>query len=106
MNDKQCHHIGSPALCFALKASGLPSNMQRYIVAGPLSSLGLNNRKIYGTQVLKHIMALMNFGKTDSITEKQLRASLESTNMEVGFSGTLFMNNYTSLSNCITNTWI
>ena len=85
--------------------SGLPSNMQRYIVSGPLVSLGLNNRKIYGTQGLKHIMAIMNFGKNDSITEKKLRASLESTRLEVGFSGPLFTNNYTSISNCCTNTW-
>ena len=58
--------------------------MQIDIVAGPIASLVLNNRTIYGTQGLKHIMSLMNFGKTDSITGKKLRASLESTKLEVG----------------------
>ena len=51
-------------------------------------------------------MDLMNFDKTYSITGKQLRASLESTKMELGSLGPLFMNNYPSLSNCITDTWI
>ena len=51
--------------------------MKRYIVAGPLVSLGLNNSTIYVTQGPKHIMDLMNFGKTDSINGKQIRASLE-----------------------------
>ena len=58
--------------------------MQRDIVAGPISSLLLNNRTIYGTKELKHIIYLMNFGKTDSITGKKLRDSLESTKLEVG----------------------
>ena len=106
MNDKQFYHIESPALCSALQAWWIPSNMQRDIVSGPLSSLGLNNRTIFGTQGLKHIMAIMNFDKTDSVTGKQLRASLESTKLEVGWSGPLFTNNYPSLSNCITDNWI
>ena len=58
--------------------------MQIDIVAGPISSLLINNRKIYGNQGLKHIMSLMKFGKTDSITGKKLIASLESTKLEVG----------------------
>ena len=80
--------------------------MQINIVSGPLLSPGLNNSTIYRTQDLKNIMALMNFGETDSITGKQLRASLESTILEVGFSGPIFTNNYTSLSKYITNTFI
>ena len=106
MNDKQCHHIESPALFSSLQESVIPYKIQSYIVLGPLASLVINNRKIYVTQCLKHIMALMKFGKTDSITGKQLRASLESTKMEVGFSFPLFINNYPSLSYCITDTWI
>ena len=84
MNGKQCHHIESTALCSALQASGLPSNMQIYIVAGPISSIVINNRTIHGNQGLKHLMSLMKFGKTDSITGKKLIASPESTKLEVG----------------------
>ena len=54
------------------------------IFAGLLLSLGIKNRTIYGTQGLKHIMDLMQLGKTDSITGNQLRASIEITKMEVG----------------------
>ena len=76
MNEKQCLHIESPAIYYDLQASVITFNMQRGIVKGPLESLGLNNRKIYGTQGLTQMMDLMKFGKTDSITGKQLRASL------------------------------
>ena len=93
MNEKQCYHIKSPALCLPLKVSGLPSNTQRDIVAGPLASLGISNRIIYGTQGIKQIMALINFGKTNSITGKQFRDSLEITNMELGCSGPLLIKN-------------
>ena len=55
--------------------------MKRDIVSGTLESSVLNNSTIYGTQGLKHIMALMNFGKTDSINGKQLTDSLESTKL-------------------------
>ena len=48
----------------------------------------------------------MNFGKTDSITGKKLRPSLESTKLEVRCLEPLFTNNYTSLSNCCTNNFI
>ena len=58
------------------------------------------------TQDLKHIMDLINFYKTDSITRKQIRASLETTKLEVVFPGPIFKNNYPSLINCITYTWI
>ena len=58
--------------------------MQIDIVAGPIASLVLNNRTIYGTQGLKNTMSPMKFGKNESITEKKLRASLESTKLEVG----------------------
>ena len=55
--------------------------MQIDIVAVPIASLVLNNRKIYGTQGLKQIMSLMNFGKTESIIGKKLRSSIEITNL-------------------------
>ena len=58
--------------------------MQIDIVAGPIASLVLNNRTIYGNKGLKHILSLMDFGKNDSITGNKLRSSLESTKLEVG----------------------
>ena len=102
-NDKQCHHIESPAFFYAIQSSGISSNMQRDIVGQPLVYLVPNNRTIYGTQGLKNIMAVLNFDKNDSISVKELSASLESTKLEVGYSVPLFTNNYPILSNHITN---
>ena len=106
MNEKQWQYIESPELCSSLKATGVHSDTQMDIVAGLLSSLVLNNGTLYGTQGLKHIMALKNFGKTDSITGKDLRASLESTKPEVGFSGPLFTNKYQYPRNCCADRWV
>ena len=76
------------------------------MVAGPLETLRLNNRTIYGAQGLRHIIALTNFGKTDLVTGKRIRSLLESAELKVGYSGSLFTSNHTSLSNCCTDTWI
>ena len=51
-------------------------------------------------------MAVLNFDKNDSISVKELSASLESTKLEVRYSGPLLKKNYTSISNCIADTLI
>ena len=80
MNEIQCHYIESPALCLALKVSGITYNMHRYIVATPLAYLWINNRTIYETQGLKHIMVLTKFGLIDPITEKNLESNYKIKN--------------------------
>ena len=72
MTHKQFHSVESTALCSALKASGLPSNLQIYLVAGPQSFPGLNNGNIYGTQGRKHIYALMDHGYSKNTTGNHL----------------------------------
>ena len=93
MKSSQCKYIESIALCTALKASGFPPNAQIDIVAGPSSLLILKNRSLYGTQGSKHILVLMNLGKSDCITGQHLRDSIEAHKLEIGCSGYLFSNN-------------
>ena len=46
----QCQHVEYPPLCSAFQASGLTYNMQGDIIAGPLSSIGINNGSLYVTK--------------------------------------------------------
>ena len=64
-----------PALCAALQASGLPSNIHRGVVEGKLTHIGINNGSLYGNQ--GKIFAMMNHGTSDNITGHHLRYSIE-----------------------------
>ena len=68
--------------------------MKRDIVAGPLSSLGINNNSIYATQGIKHIAALMNLGKIKCITGKHHRDSTKELKIKMGCELSLFTKNF------------
>ena len=110
MKSSQFQYIESPALCTDLQASWFPPNTQRYIVTGPSSLLSIKNGSLYGTQGSKHILVRMNPGKSECITRKHLRYSIESRKLDIGWSGYLFSNNIFPLlkftpTSWITNTW-
>ena len=81
-------------------------NIQRDIVAAPLSLLGLNNGNLYGTQGKKHIHALMDHGYIINTTGHHLRDLTESHKLEIGCSGKIFSNNLPALYGCISPFWI
>ena len=102
----QCHYIEYPALCSALKDSGIPPNTQRDIVSDPSSLLGLKNRSLYSTQGHKYLMTPMKPGKSDCITGQHLRDSIEYQKLGTGWSGYLFSNNFSPLTKCTPKLWI
>ena len=65
-----------------MQDSGTPSNLQRDIVPGPLSRLGLNTRTIYGTQGKKHICDIMDHGSIYTTTGHHMRYLTEAQNLE------------------------
>ena len=106
MTAKTIQYIEYPALCSALKATGLPSNTKRDIVAGPSSLLGINNWSLYVTQGWKHILDLMNLGKSNCITGQHLREYIENHRLDIKYSGFIFSNNLPPLTKCTTKSWI
>ena len=106
LTKEECRKIESPALKVALQCSGMPSNFPRDILNGPEEYLGLQANRIYITQGLKHIRALMDHGMEESITGKQMRAVMERHKLELGVSTSLFKTNYEIFGGCTTKTWM
>ena len=106
MSHPQYHLVKSTTLCATLQASGLPSNLQRDILSGPLSGLGLNNRTIDETQGKKHLCALMDHRIRYTTKYHHLRDLMDTHNIKRGYSGPLFTNNLHALYQYITHSWI
>ena len=100
MSIKQCRHVEPLVICCALQESILPSNIQRDILAVPLTQIGMKKRIFYGTQVKKHICALMNFGNINCITGHYLRDTIETHKLGIVCSGILFYNNVMAIYQC------
>ena len=106
MSKYQCSHVESHALSTALQASWLPSNFQIDIVAISSSHMSLNNGKFYVTQGHKNIYALMNFSKSDDITDKHIRDAIGAHKLEAIYGGTILENNLPIIEKCITPSWV
>ena len=106
MSQPQCHSVKSPAICTALQAPGLPNNIQRYVVSGPLSQIGLNNGTIYGAQGKNSFCAIMDHIGITTNTGHHMRDLIDYHNLEIGCLGSLFANNFQALYHSITPYWI
>ena len=90
MIENQCSHTKFPAFYTSIQYAGLPLNFQRETVAGPNCHLGLKDGTIYGTQGLKHICAIMKYGKSQDITGPHIQDTTEAHKLDTGYGGTLF----------------
>ena len=106
MYQTQCNSVESPALSLDLKASVLPKILQRDIVYAPLSLIGLNNDTLLGTQVKKHIYALMDHVSSKNTTGHHLRDLIKSHKIKASWLGSILSNNLPAHSRCITTSWI
>ena len=77
MTENKWKQIKYPALVTYIQEELLNFNLHRDIVAGPQSLLVFNNGTLYGTQVQKHIYALIKF--------RQLRKTSQNTTSETAF---------------------
>ena len=106
MYQPQYQLVASPPLCASLQASGLPTNLKRDILSGPISQLGLNNGYTYGTLGQKHIGALMDHRGNNTTTGIHMIDMIDSHKLEIGCSGYLFEKNFQDLYQSITPSWI
>eukprot|EP00957_Ditylum_brightwellii_P130684 9969616-Ditylum_brightwellii.AAC.2 len=100
----ECTLIKFPALSVALKSAGLASNFPWDVLYNPQEHLGLGTPRLYTTQGIKHLRALMDHCNADFITRKQLRACIERHKMEVGTGNSLFSNKFETFVSCATDT--
>eukprot|EP00957_Ditylum_brightwellii_P180559 13754420-Ditylum_brightwellii.AAC.1 len=84
----------------------MPSNFPQSILYGPQEYLGLNAHCLFTTQGFKHVNALMEYGNTDTITGKEMRAIIERHKVEHGCPTSSFETKYKTHGKCTTSTWM
>eukprot|EP00957_Ditylum_brightwellii_P092537 7046939-Ditylum_brightwellii.AAC.1 len=82
LTEDECRSIKHPALTATLNATGLASNFLWHVLSGTSEYMGLEAPRLYTTQGIKHVRALMGHGEDNSITGRQFRASIECHKME------------------------
>ena len=106
LSEEQCRKVEQPALTVALHSSSLPSNFPRDILYGPKGKLGLGASRLFTTQGLKHIQAILNHGNLNDITGQQIRANIELHKLELGIGTSLFRSNPKVFGICTTSLWL
>ena len=106
LTEAECNGIMAPVLSGGLSQIGICQSMARALVYAPTKYQGLGINKLYTTQGLGHVRALINHIWRDTDTGKLLRTSLEFAKLEAGVRGSLFALDYNTYGHLCEDTWI
>ena len=106
LTESECNSIVAPILSGGLPRMGMTRSMARTLVYAPLKYQGIGINKLYTTQGLLHINALVNHIWRESETGKLLRISLEYVKLELGIQGSLFAKDYALYCQLCEDSWI
>eukprot|EP00957_Ditylum_brightwellii_P070377 5346898-Ditylum_brightwellii.AAC.2 len=104
--EDECKRIESPTLKVALQCSDMPSDFPHSILYKPHKYLGLNAPCLFTTCGLKHSNTLMEFGDTDTITGKHMRAIVERHKVELGCPTSLLETKHNIHGKCTITMWM
>ena len=90
LSEQQCAHIIAPLLKWGLRSIGVQSNLNRNIVFGPPSLMGLGFNSLYTSMGIDRSLHMLNHGQAQSMTGKLLRGTYEQLALEIGLPGELF----------------
>ena len=105
LTSKECTKIEWPMLRAAMSSSGAPQNVAKEVRQGPRLYQGLDHKPLYFTQGLRHIEALQRHGKSDSITGRLIRTSVEALKLETGSPDSLFSTDFALFGPLATSSW-
>ena len=106
LSRKQCKYIMAPLLKVGLRASGVQWKLNRIILYGSPSVLGLGFPSIYTTAGIRKILHLINHAHKKTMTGALLRATVEQLKLEIGLPGNLFQWKHADWKEITTMTWI
>jgi hypothetical protein len=106
LTEVECNGIMAPVLSGGLPQIGICQSMARALVYAPTKYQGLGINKLYTTQGLGRVRALINHIWRDTDTGKLLRTSLEFAKLEAGVRGSLFALDYNIYGHLCEDTWI
>jgi hypothetical protein len=86
LTQQETTKIFAPIRKTALPASGIVRTFPTAIAHAPLQYQGLGIPDLYATQQIKHVMTLLKFGGTNTVTGAMIQYSLELFKLEIGVS--------------------
>ena len=106
LSEAECGSIMAPVLSGGLPNIGVCRSMARSLVYAPLKYQGLDIHKLYTTQGIEHVTALLDHMWMETTTGKLLRNSIEYTKVELGLRGCIFNQDYKLYGHLGVDTWI
>ena len=103
---KQCNYIMAPLLKVGLRASGVQWKINRKILYGSPSILGLGFPSLYTTSGIRKLIMLVNHGHKKTLTGGLIRATFEQLQLEIGLPGNIFQWKHNDWKEITTMTWI
>ena len=106
LTQEETTKIFAPIRQAALPASGIVRTFPTAIAHAPLKYQGLAIPDLYATQQTKHIMTLLKFGGTNTVTGNLIQQSIELLKIEIGISRPLHEISITKVEQLATNSWV
>lgn len=90
LSEKQSRRLMKPILYSGLSKAGTVRYLNRRLLYGPQSHLGMAVHDMYTSAIVDHVEMLVRHGPQDTMTGKLIRATLEAAKIEIGWSGQFF----------------
>ena len=106
LTQQETTRIFAPVRKAALPASGIVRTFPSAIAHAPLRYQGLAIPDLYATQQTKHVMTLLKFGGTNTVTGIMIQHSLELLKIEIGVSRPLQELRLANIAFLATDSWV
>ena len=106
LTEQETTKIFSPIRQVALPASGIVRTFPSAIAHAPHKYQGLAIPDLYATQQMKHIITLLKFGGTNTVTGNLLQQSLEHMKIELGVTRRIQDIGITDKAFLLTDSWV
>jgi hypothetical protein len=106
ISEKDWEDIMVPLLAAGLPRAGIASKFPRDVLFGPTTAQGFGVMHPWYHQQLLHIIALLEHTQQQTMTGQLLSTSYEQLRLEMGTSGYMTDNKYSTMKDLVTKTWI
>ena len=105
LTETETEKIFSPIRQAVLPQCGIVRTFPRSITHAPLKHQGLAINSLYTSQYVQHIMTLLKFGGTTTVTGNLISQSLELMKLEIGISRPIQDITFHKIAHLATDTW-
>jgi hypothetical protein len=106
IGEKEWEEIMVPLLDTGLPRSGMSSKFPRDVLFGPTTVQGFGVMHPWYHQQLLHLIAFLEHTEQQTMTGQLLSAGVEQLRLELGTSGYITDNKYSTMKDLVTETWV